>query len=67
MFYRSNFNKVLVNNLINLFSPNYLRIFFNIFRHFTKLISKRIMLLYLNDYNFFTFFIKKKYNSFTIK
>jgi hypothetical protein len=67
MLFRNNFNKVLINNLINLFCPGYLRIFFNIFRHFTKLISKRIMLLYLNDYNFFNFFIKKKYNVFTIK
>lgn len=57
----------MINNLINLFCQSYLRIFFNVFRHFTKLVSKRIMLLYLNDYNFFNCFIKKKYNNFTIK
>jgi hypothetical protein len=67
MLFRNNFNRILVNNLINLFCPDYLRIFFNIFRHFTKLISKRLMLLYLNDYNFFNFFIKKKHNILTIK
>lgn len=67
MYRRNNFNKVLVNNLINLFCPDRFRIFFNIFRHFNKLISKRIMFLYLNDYNFFNFFIKKKFNIFTIK
>lgn len=67
VLFRNNFNRVLVNNLINLFCPGYLHIFFNIFRHFTKLISKRVMLLYLNDYNFFSCFIKKKYNNFTIK
>lgn len=67
MYRRNNFNRVLVNNLINLFCSGHFRIFFNIFRHFTKLISKRIMFLYLNDYNFFNFFIKKKYNKFTIK
>lgn len=67
MLFRNNFNRILVNNLINLFCPDYFRIFFNIFRHFTKLISKRLMLLYLNDYNFFNFFIKKKHNILTIK
>ncbi len=67
MLFRNNFNRILVNNLINLFCPDYFRIFFNIFRHFAKLISKRLMLLYLNDYNFFNFFIKKKHNILTIK
>lgn len=65
--HRNDFNRILLNNIINLILPEYLRVFFNIFRHFNKLTSKRVMLLYLNDYNFFNFFMKKKYNQFTIK
>lgn len=65
--YRNSFNRVLVNNLINLFCSSYLRIFFNIFRHFNRLISKKIMSFYLHDYNFFKLFTKKKYTKFTLQ
>lgn len=67
ILYNNSFNRVLINNLVNLILPNYLRIFYNIFKHFNKLLSKRVMLLYLNDYYLFNLFMKKKYNSFTIK
>ena len=65
--YRNSFNRVLVNNLINLFCSKYLRIFFNIFRHFNRLISKKIMSFYLHDYNFFKLFTRKKYTKFTLQ
>lgn len=65
--YKNSFNRVLVNNLINLFCSKYLRIFFNIFRHFNRLISKKIMSFYLHDYNFFKLFTRKKYTKFTLQ